>query len=128
MGIRSHRQKPPLNWLDTLVVEDEELVARTFVGLLNALGIYKLRMATSVNEALIAIRFRPPDVVLLDVGLRGMPAHEVVTELENLSIPFVVVTGYRREMLPEAFLAAPLLRKPIILTDLEKSLRTLIAS
>lgn len=98
------------------------------MNMLNALGVSKVRLATSVRDALIAIRIRPPDIVLLDAGLQGMPSHQVVAELEEFSIPFVIVTGYPREMLPAAFLAPPLLRKPITLSDLEKSLRALATS
>jgi CheY-like chemotaxis protein len=52
------------------------------------------------------------DAVLLDANLRGRPAGDVAAALTRRNIPFVFVTGYGRESLPESFGQTSILTKP----------------
>ena len=90
----SQENLPPLL---ALVVEDQNDIAQSTAELLALCG-YRVRVATSGPEALLAADEAIPDIVLLDIGLPGMDGWEVARQLRNRSVgkqPFVVaVTGY----------------------------------
>jgi FixJ family two-component response regulator len=49
---------------------------------------------------------------LLDANLHGNPVGEIAAALTRRRIPFIFVTGYGRESLPEFFKHAAILTKP----------------
>ena len=67
---------------------------------------------SSVNDALRAIEGGSFDGVLLDANLRGEPAGDIAAALTRRNIPFVFVTGYGRQALPESFGQSTMLTKP----------------
>lgn len=86
--------------LRVLVVEDDA----DFAGILAILlGIYghEARVAANGPAALKEARERPPDVVLLDIGLPRMDGYEVARRLAELGGEkrplLIAVTGYGRE-------------------------------
>jgi CheY-like chemotaxis protein len=90
------RQQPgqPLR---VLVVEDDALTARTWVQLLGSLG-HDVAAAADGPAAVRAAEARPPDVVLLDLGLPGMSGYEVARRLRQLPCDgrplLIAVTGF----------------------------------
>jgi CheY-like chemotaxis protein len=83
--------------LRVLVVEDDALTALTWVRLLGSLG-HEVEVAADGPAAVRAAEARPPDLVLLDIGLPGMSGYEVARQLRQLpgdSRPLLVaVTGF----------------------------------
>jgi CheY-like chemotaxis protein len=83
--------------LRVLVVEDDAGTARTWARLLGSLG-HEAEVAADGPAAVRAAEARPPDVVLLDIGLPGMSGYEVARRLRQLptsSRPLLVaVTGF----------------------------------
>ena len=83
--------------LRVLVVEDDTGTARTWARLLGSLG-HEVEVAADGPAAVRAAEARPPDVVLLDIGLPGMSGYEVARRLRQLpsnSRPLLVaVTGF----------------------------------
>jgi two-component system KDP operon response regulator KdpE len=75
-----------------LVVDDEPQILRT-VGLnLKARG-YDVESAASGEEALKIAASRPPDLVILDLGLPGVDGVEVISELREWSrVPVIVLS------------------------------------
>jgi PleD family two-component response regulator len=71
----SHEKK------DILIVEDNLLNLRLVSQILTANG-YKVRPVTNGEEALAAVRSKPPDLVLLDVMMPGMNGYEVCQRLK----------------------------------------------
>lgn len=77
-----------------LLVDDyplnNTLLART-------LGMYKVGMATSGEEALAAVAMEPPDLILLDINMPGMDGFEVCRRLKQgpvgRDIPIIFLTG-----------------------------------
>jgi CheY-like chemotaxis protein len=67
---------------------------------------------SSVKDALRAVEDASFDGVLLDANLRGEPAGEIAAALTRRNIPFVFVTGYGRQALPESFANSTMLTKP----------------
>jgi len=69
--------------LRVLVVEDDGATARTWLRLLGSLG-HEVEAASDGPAALRTAEARPPDVVLLDLGLPGMSGHEVARRLRQM--------------------------------------------
>ncbi len=76
-----------------LVVEDEVPILKALGANLRARG-YEPALATTGEEALIAAAGRPPDAVLLDLGLPGMSGLDVIEGLRGwTNVPIVVLSA-----------------------------------
>jgi len=76
-----------------LIVEDEPALLRALRINLRARG-YDVAAASAGREALAEARRRPPDVVLLDLGLPDVDGREVIRELRGWSAaPVIVLSG-----------------------------------
>jgi two-component system, OmpR family, KDP operon response regulator KdpE len=76
-----------------LIVEDEPALLRALRINLRARG-YDVATAATGREALAEARHRPPDVVLLDLGLPDTDGGEVIRELRAWSrAPVIVLSG-----------------------------------
>jgi CheY-like chemotaxis protein len=95
-----------------LVVEDEPLVALDLAGGLREAGAEVVASTGSSKQALDIIKSHELDAALLDGNLNGRPVDEIAAALTRHNIPFMFVTGYGRDSLPQAFRAAPVLAKP----------------
>ena len=103
-----------LSGLRVLVVEDELVIAMELENLLRRLGCIALDAVPTIQQALRVLASEQLDLVVLDVNLRGQRVTPVAEALQERGVPFVVVTGYGRERLPEKALQdAPCLRKPV---------------
>ena len=97
---------------DVLIVEDDPIIALDFEDTILSLGVQTVRSAGSVATALDLIAARTPDFAFLDVGLAREKSFEVAERLDALKIPFVFVTGYGADKVPQAFADRPRLPKP----------------
>jgi two-component system KDP operon response regulator KdpE len=80
-----------------LVVEDEVQVMRFLRATLGAHG-YRLAEAASGTQALLEATTRPPDLILLDLGLPDLDGVEVTRRLREWSTtPIIVVSARGRE-------------------------------
>ena len=95
-----------------LVVEDEPLVALDIVAGLQKAGAEAVGPVGTPEQALAIIEKEAINGALLDANLRGRPVGDIAAALTRRRVPFVFVTGYGRESLPEAFAKAPMLPKP----------------
>jgi DNA-binding response OmpR family regulator len=76
-----------------LVVEDEDRIAEVVQGYLEGQGHTVDRAATG-EDALAAATRRRPDLVILDLGLPGMPGEEVCRRLRAASdVPIIMLTA-----------------------------------
>ena len=95
-----------------LVIEDEPLVALDIAAALETAGAEVIGPAGTATEALNLINSTKPDAALLDANLRGQSAGEIAARLTARNVPFIFVTGYGADSLPQAFAKAPILSKP----------------
>ncbi len=76
-----------------LIVEDEPALLRALRINLRARG-FDVATATAGREALAEARRRPPDLVLLDLGLPDLDGGQVIRELRGWSAaPVIVLSG-----------------------------------
>ncbi|MBP1648872.1 MAG: multi-sensor hybrid histidine kinase [Bacteroidetes bacterium] len=85
--------------ISILVVEDESIVAKDIVNRLKHLGYTVTGTVASGEEAVRAATLRPPDLVMMDIMLKGnMDGIEAARRiLETLDIPVVYLTAYADE-------------------------------
>jgi CheY-like chemotaxis protein len=96
-----------------LVVEDEWLIADTFLTTLEAGGFRVLGPAARVSEALELIAENGLDAAILDVSLRGETSVSIARVLAEKSVPFAFVTGYVSGGIPDDFKDHTILNKPL---------------
>lgn len=82
-----------------LVVEDERIVAKDLQQTLSALGYDAFAIASSAEEAIAKVSARRPDVVLMDIRIRGgRDGIDVADELRTrFGIPVIYLTAHADE-------------------------------
>ncbi len=110
-----------------LIVEDEEIIARDMLDMLEQLGYHVVAVADSGEEALRRIAETGPDLVLMDIQLKGdMDGVETTDQIRRrFDIPVVYVTGsVDQKTLQRAKVTAPLgfVVKPFRKKDLHSSI------
>lgn len=111
-----------------LVVEDQLLIALDLAHSLSARGIGVRGPHATVEAALRDLEAAAPSAAVLDLNLGDQTSIAVAEELRRRGIPFVFATGYGDSlMIPEAFQAVPVVRKPYdwkaIVAQLGESMR-----
>ncbi|WP_109806469.1 response regulator transcription factor [Sphingosinithalassobacter portus] len=81
-------------------VEDDELISVPLSAALTRAG-HLVGVIPNGALALQTIAFKPPDLVILDCALPGMPGIEILRRLRRSSatylMPILMLTGHRRE-------------------------------
>jgi CheY-like chemotaxis protein len=109
-----------------LLVEDSLLIAVDVEQALRALGVHKVSIAATVEEALDILKQDEPQFALLDLGLGAEMSLPVAERLIELEIPFAFATGYGRDIgWGEKYAKIPRLEKPFGKEDLCAFLQSL---
>lgn len=79
-----------------LIVEDEPFIAENLQEMLGIFGYENTEIANSANQAIKAIKASRPDLVLLDVKIKGdQDGIELGSIIkEQYKVPFVYITSY----------------------------------
>ncbi|QCP84374.1 response regulator [Cereibacter sphaeroides] len=98
-----------------LVVEDEFLIAIDLQSMLEDVGYAVLGPVGTVDAALRIVEEARPDVVSLDLNLRGQSAIPVAEKLRALEIPFIVTSANRTFDFPggEILTGVTVIGKPV---------------
>src|SRR4029077_11015770 len=76
-----------------LIVEDEPALLRALQINLRARG-YEVTTSSAGQEALVEAARRPPDAVLLDLGLPDLDGTDVIRQLRAwTAVPVIVLSG-----------------------------------
>ncbi|MHC4051377.1 response regulator [Bradyrhizobium sp. 25ACV] len=96
-----------------LILEDEYLVGDDLAIALRSLGAHVIGPISQIAEALSLDRdcF---DVAVLDVNLRDRSSYPFADELARIDKPFMFVTGYGAETIPDRFTHVPRREKPCL--------------
>jgi two-component sensor histidine kinase/CheY-like chemotaxis protein len=108
----ANRTHLPLADKNILVVEDEPLIGLDIVSTLEKAGAHVPDPIGTETDALDVIEHRHFDAVLLDANLRGRGVDAIAAMLNRRNIPFLFVTGYGKEGLPEGYKQTTTLPKP----------------
>jgi DNA-binding NtrC family response regulator len=111
-----------------LLVEDELLVSWVAQDMLTDQGCVVLGPAASVHRALATIQAEAIDAAVLDINLDGELSYPVADALSALGVPYVFVTGYYRDRIPDAYRSIPVLQKPLRQSELGEAVARLLAA
>lgn len=108
-------EKPRLNGIRILVVEDQYTIAAELTRLLEDLGAIvvgpfgrlELASAASLDTSLQL------DAAVLDINLHSEAVFPVAEILKRRAIPFVFASGYQASALPAAYRNEALVEKPV---------------
>jgi transcriptional regulator with GAF, ATPase, and Fis domain len=122
MPVPSNNLAPPVT---ILIVEDEFLIANDLRRILEKSGYQVLGLAKSVAEARALVTRQPPDIVLLDIFLKGdQTGLDLAHWLAKQRIPFVFLSANLSDSVLEAakvtgpfgFLNKPFREKDVLAT------------
>lgn len=89
-----------MNPAEILIIEDDEIVARTIERCLRG-SEYRVRVTHSGVEGLQAARREPPDLVILDVIMPGMDGYTVCREMRQdvllAEVPILFLTAKAKD-------------------------------
>jgi len=92
-----------------LVVEDNELNLKLFNDLLSAKN-HEVLISQEGHDAFDLAKDNKPDLILMDIQLRGISGLDIVKELKNFpetsAIPVIAVTAFAMKNDEERFIAA----------------------
>jgi CheY-like chemotaxis protein len=109
-----------------LVVEDEILVSLLIEDALTGCGSDLVGPARTVAEGVALAQGEALSAAVLDVNVDSEPIYPVADILKRRGIPYLLVTGYRRNELPASQDDALVLEKPFEDTMLLEAVRTLL--
>jgi two-component system, response regulator PdtaR len=98
--------------LRVLIVEDEALLAYALEEDLRSAGYETVGPFRNLSTALRAASEEKFEIGLLDINLGGELSYPVAEKLLMRGIPFVFLSGYGAESIPEVFQTYPRLAKP----------------
>ncbi len=110
-----------------LVVDDDPLLAHALVDMLEQAGLSAMGPAGKVQSALALIAKSRPAFAILDFNLGRETSEEIARELRRLEVPFVCISGYASDQLPDVFDGVPVFSKPVkepeVLRIVEKQIK-----
>ena len=109
------RESRPLAGRRILVVEDEYLIGKSIVDLLEDAGADVVGLVGWVDDALEFVnnRYDTIDIAILDVNLHGEKSYPIADALAARDIRFIFVTGYKAAALEGDYKRYPHCEKPL---------------
>jgi DNA-binding response OmpR family regulator len=108
----------PLAGICVLVVEDDFYLASDAKAALARAGARVIGPCRDAREAATLATAERIDCAVVDVNLGDGPNFGFARKLQQQGVPFVIVTGYDRALIPSELERAPRLEKPIRDRDL----------
>jgi CheY-like chemotaxis protein len=112
-----------LKGLAVLVVEDEPMISDIIEDMLIRLGADSVAHAKDNEAAFAALRYKKPDVAMLDVNMNGIEVYPVAAKLAADNIPFIFSTALEREALLPPWNMRTALKKPFTEEQLHVALK-----
>ena len=109
-----------------LVVEDEYYIATDTARALRDAGAEVVGPCPSEIIAGEAVARQRPDAVIVDINLGEGPSFMLAESLMARGIPFLFVTGYDEEIIPEEFGGIARLQKPVELHQMIAAVSKLV--
>ena len=104
---------PTLQGHRVLIIEDELLIALDLQEALSQIGAEVSGIATTVEEALVAVASPSLTAAIVDLRLSGQSVRDAVQALADRNLPFVFYTGLEATPTARSWPKVPLLLKPL---------------
>ncbi len=112
-----------------LLVEDNAIVAMNAEELLLEIGVREVVVAGTVAEANSCCDEHAIDFAVLDFDLGNETSLPVASRLHDSNIPIVFTSGFGQQVeLPPELGGYPILTKPYLMEDLERTIRASISA
>lgn len=108
-----------------LIVEDEAIIAMDLEMMLQDEGCDVVATVASVKTALEQLGKHEIDCAFLDINLGHEQVFPVADELARKGVPFALLSGHTRAVVPPAHHGRPALPKPYLKKDVLKILEQL---
>jgi DNA-binding response OmpR family regulator len=105
--------QPNLGGHRVLVVEDEYYIASDTARALQGAGAEVVGPVPSEDAARTELETKLCDAAIVDINLGRGPSFTLAETLKARGIPFVFVTGYDQEVIPDQFVGIERLQKPV---------------
>ena len=122
------QEQPSSKRLRVLVVEDEMLLAMLVEDSLVDCGCDVVGPVARVADGVKLASSERLDGAILDINIAGTKVFPVASELARRSVPFIFVSGYDPDNLPEAWRGRPILKKPFRPRDLARNMAKAFAN
>lgn len=95
-----------------LVIEDNAILANEICSLCVDMGAMPIGPVASVEDVAHALAAHDVDAATVDINLGDGCEHMVSDRLAEAGVPFIFVTSYSRDMVPERHATVPFVQKP----------------
>ncbi len=109
-----------------LIVEDEAMIRMMVADMLGDLGYPIAAETGDIDDAMTLARTAAFDVAILDVNVNGKLISPVADIIAARPRPFVFVTGYGTQGLPQNYRDRPVLQKPFQMETLANILESVL--
>jgi len=117
---------PDLSGKTILVVEDDYYVASDTAAALRGAGAIVLGPSPTAEDAAHLLEHETPTSVVLDLNLGGGgPKFDIAHRLLERGIPFIFLTGYDPDVIPDDLANIKRLQKPIALREVVEAVSRL---
>ncbi|HEX7887087.1 MAG TPA: response regulator [Phenylobacterium sp.] len=119
----------PRRDLSVVVIDDDDQVRQILCDGLNSEG-FSVRSAANGPSGLALVDASPPDAVVLDYAMPGMTGAEVAHRMRvrHPHLPIVFCSGYADSLALDEISDAVVLRKPVTIGDLSRTVRESISA
>lgn len=117
-----------LQGMRVLVVEDTVYAALAVQDLLTRMNCEVVGPVATLERALELASHERLNGALLDINLAGEHVYPASEELRRRGIPFIFLTGYDRDVLPDEYRDHPCLEKPVDVSRLKKEIAEAFAN
>jgi DNA-binding response OmpR family regulator len=122
------REQTSLKRFRVLVVEDEMLLAMLVEDSLMDFGCDVVGPVARVADGVKLASSERLDGAILDINVAGTEVFPVASELVRRSVPFIFISGYDSNNLPQVWRSRPALKKPFRPQDLARSMAKAFAN
>lgn len=110
-----------------LIVEDEAIIAMDLEMMLQDEGCTVVGTVASVAAALATVQKETIDCAFLDINLGHEQVFPVADALAKAGVPFALLSGHTKAVVPPEHIGRPALPKPYLKRDVLKILEQLRA-
>lgn len=108
------------------ILDDDPLIAMDLALMLEEAGYCVLGPCHSLSEAQETLGKVSPDAAILDVNLGNETSLPVAMQLKERGLPFIILSGYDQQSMPEELRGAPMLSKPFVEKEILRKISSLL--
>jgi CheY-like chemotaxis protein len=108
------------------LVEDEALIRPMLADMMGELGHVVVGEASNIEIAQRLAETADFNLAILDINVAGCNIWPIAETIERRGLPFLFMSGYASDSLPEAFHDRPVLNKPCTIQKLKQAIDRLL--